>query len=209
MVKRLVWGGLMLAIVVATLYVLVVFLSLVDVVTTSEAEYGAVAPFVEEALAAEAPLLVAVGVVLFALIIVGAWGAAEAGRKALVACCLVGVLLATSGCGSRGLGGKSSRVGDGQIDVLKILAIAGGIQSGDAGPLCQTTVAGQSGVDEATAGLLLAACRGLLGQQLGAQSPFAPRSVVAGTALPAGGACDEALAEVQLALDLAASACGR
>ena len=120
---------------------------------------------------------------------------------------LTAVLLLTvslAGCGALRFGGQGSSLGDGQIDVLKLLAIAGGIQSGDATPLCEVVLAGQA-QDETTAGLLLAACRGLLGQAAGQSSLFgAPAAAVQGAAVPSGPACEE----LKVAFDIAANACG-
>lgn len=111
---------------------------------------------------------------------------------------------ALTGCGALRFGGADSKLGDGQIDLLRLLAIAGGIQSGDATPLCQTILAGQAGADETTQGLLLAACRGLLGEMVGKQtSPFAASPVVA-SAVPAGDACGS----LEVACSVAQDACG-
>jgi hypothetical protein len=114
--------------------------------------------------------------------------------------------IALSGCAT-GLfgGGGQGKLGDGQIDVLKLLAIAGGIQSGDATPLCEAILSGQAGgADETTKGLLLAACRGLIGQAATGQSSlFAPQAVVE-SAAPSGEACEE----LRIAYELTSNACG-
>ena len=113
--------------------------------------------------------------------------------------------LALTGCGAHRFGGQGGSLGDGQLDLLKLLAIAGGIQSGDATPLCQTILAGQGEADPTTQGLLLAACRGLLGEMVGKQSsPFAASPVVAGSAVPAGDACES----LEVACSVAQDACG-
>lgn len=107
-----------------------------------------------------------------------------------------------AGCGTLGFGGADSKLGDGQIDLLKLLAVAGGIQSGDPTPLCQTILAGQA-QDETTAGLLLAACRGLLGQAAGQSALFGAPAAVP-SAAPSGPACEE----LRVAYELTANACG-
>jgi hypothetical protein len=121
--------------------------------------------------------------------------------KRLIAVLALTVTLA--GCGALRLGGEGSKLGDGQIDLLRLLAVAGGIQSGDPGPLCATLLTGQTeGTDETTKGLLLAACRGLLGQAAGQSSLFAPQAVVE-SAAPSGEACEE----LRIAYELTATAC--
>jgi hypothetical protein len=123
--------------------------------------------------------------------------------KRLIAVLALTVTLA--GCGALRLGGEGSKLGDGQIDLLRLLAVAGGIQSGDPGPLCATLLSGQTeGTDETTKGLLLAACRGLLGQAAGQSSSlFAPQAVVE-SAAPSGEACEE----LRIAFELTSNACG-
>jgi hypothetical protein len=127
--------------------------------------------------------------------------------KRLGAVVFVAILaVAVSGCAT-GLfgGGGQGKIGDGQIDLLRLLAVVGGIQSGDATPLCQTLLSGQAGADETTQGLLLAACRGLLGQAAAGQSTlFAPQAAVAGSAAPSGPACEE----LKVAFRVTANACG-
>jgi hypothetical protein len=123
--------------------------------------------------------------------------------KRLIAVLALTVTLTGCATGLFG-GGGQGKLGDGQIDVLKLLAIAGGIQSGDATPLCEAILSGQSGgADETTRGLLLAACRGLLGQAAGQSSLFAPQAVVE-SAAPSGEACEE----LRIAYELTSNACG-
>jgi hypothetical protein len=123
--------------------------------------------------------------------------------KRLIAVLALTVTLTGCATGLFG-GGGQGKLGDGQIDVLKLLAIAGGIQSGDATPLCEAILSGQSGgADETTKGLLLAACRGLLGQAAGQSSLFAPQAVVE-SASPSGEACEE----LRIAYELTSNACG-
>lgn len=104
---------------------------------------------------------------------------------------------ALTGCGTLGFG-------DGQIDLLTLAGIVTSAQAGDVGLLCETVLAGQSKASAAEAGLLQAACRGLLGQLAPQSSATAAPSVVAGSAVPAAGACEE----LRVAFDLAANACG-
>jgi hypothetical protein len=119
--------------------------------------------------------------------------------KRLIA--VLALTLTLTGCGTLGFGGADSKLGDGQIDVLKLLAIAGGIQSGDATPLCEVIVSGQT-KDATQAGLLLAACRGLLGQAAGQSSLFGASAAVP-SAAPSGPVCEE----LRVAFDVAANAC--
>lgn len=125
-------------------------------------------------------------------------------RNALRIAAVFALAFALTGCGALRFGGEGSKLGDGQIDLLTLLGLVNSAQTGDYALLCETVLAAQPNASVTEKSMLQAACRGLLGQAAPASVVPAPPSVVAGSAVPSGDACQE----LKIAYDIAANACG-